>query len=88
MTELKKICSSPINKKIISFFRENPSSVDTSRGIATWLNHDYKEIERALHFLASQNILIPHYTGSTTAYAYTQDKVIIDRIEKILQKDK
>ncbi len=85
MADLKKICESSLNLKIISFFHENPSIVDTSGGIATWLNHDRKEIKKVLDYLAGQNILVSHHTGSTTAYAYTQDKEIIEQIEKILQ---
>lgn len=85
MADLKKICESRLNLKIISFFHENPSTVDTSRGIAAWLNHDRKEIKRALDFLVSQNILTTHRTASTAAYAYTQDKKTIEGVEKLLQ---
>jgi DNA-binding GntR family transcriptional regulator len=85
MVNLKRICVSALNLKIISFFHENPSTVDTSRGIAAWLNHDRKEIKKALDFLASQGILTAHRTGSTVAYAYTQDKKTIEGVEKFLQ---
>lgn len=84
MVNLKKVCRYPLNLKIISFFHKNPSMVDTSRGIAAWLNYDRKEIKKALDFLVSQNILVPHRMGSTVAYAYTQDKKIIACIEKFL----
>ena len=59
--------------------------MDTSRGIAAWLNHDRKEIKRALDFLVSQNILTTHRTASTIAYAYTQDRKTAEEIEKLLQ---
>lgn len=85
MVDLKRICVSALNLKIISFFHENPSTVDTSRGIAAWLNHDPKEIKKALDYLVSQGILTAHRMGSTVAYAYTQDKETIERIEKVLQ---
>lgn len=88
MVNLKKICDSPLNLKIISFFHENPSTVDTARGIATWLDYNPKQVRKALDYLVSQNILIAHRTGSTTAYGYVQDKEIIAQIEKILQKHK
>ncbi len=84
MADLKKVCESSLTLKIISFFHENPQTLDTSRGIAAWLNRDRKEIKKALDYLVNQNILISHCTGSTAAYAYTQDKKIIDRIEKLL----
>jgi len=86
--DLKKVCESALNLKIISFFHENPSSVDTSRGIAAWLNHDHRQIEEALDYLAGQKILIAHRSGSTTAYAYTQDKKTLKKIERFLQSRK
>lgn len=85
MADLKKVCASSLNLKIISFFHENPATIDTPRGIAVWLNHDQKEIEMALDYLVSQNILVSHRTGSTIAYAYTQDKEAVEKIEKFLQ---
>jgi hypothetical protein len=84
MASIKKICESPLNLKIISFFRENPSAMDTSRGIAGWLNHPHEEVKKVLDYLVAQKILIVHRTGATTAYAYTQDKKIIEEIEKVL----
>lgn len=83
---LKKVCESALNLKIISFFHENPATVDTAGGIATWLNHDRKEIKQTLDYLVSQNILISHRTGSTQAFAYTQDKRIVKMIDKFLKK--
>lgn len=84
MVDLKKICKSTINLKIISFFHENRSVVDTSRGIAAWLNYSREETKKALDYLTRQKILIAEHTGSATAYAYTQDKKIIETIEKLL----
>lgn len=86
MVDLKKVCKTPLNLKIISFFHEHPATVDTPRSIAAWLNHDPEQTQQALDYLVSQNILIVHQTGSTIAYAYTQDKEIVDQIEKTLQK--
>ena len=85
MVDLKKISGPSLNLKIISFFHENPSTVDTARGLAAWLNHDQEGIKEALDYLVRQNILITHCTGSTIAYAYTQDKKTVEKIEKFLQ---
>ncbi|MBL7084747.1 MAG: hypothetical protein ISS43_01380 [Candidatus Omnitrophica bacterium] len=85
MVDLKKVCKSVLNLKIISFFYENPATVDTPRGIAAWLSHDQKEIKKALDYLVSQNILIAHRTRSTIAYCLTQDKKIVDQIERFLE---
>lgn len=86
--DLKKICESSLNLKIISFFHENPSTLDTARSIAGWLNHNSQEVKLALDYLVNQNILTSHQTGSTIAYAYTQDKEVIDRLDKILKNKK
>lgn len=87
MVDLKKICLCSLNLKIISFFHENPSTVDTARNISAWLNLDYAEIKAALDYLVSQGILNTHRTGSTVAFCFTQDKKIIDEIERFLQKN-
>ncbi|MBN3038832.1 MAG: hypothetical protein JW869_05370 [Candidatus Omnitrophica bacterium] len=87
MAEIKKICASTLNRKIIRFFQENPSTVDTSRGIAAWLNFDRKEVKKALDSLVKEKILIPHRIGSSIAYAYTQDKKIIKKIEQSVKSD-
>ena len=60
--------------------------MDTARGIATWINQDVKDIEKTLEELVSLNILIAHRTNYATAYAYTQDRDIISKIEKLLNK--
>ena len=85
MADIKKLLESKLNLKIISFYNENPSTVDTSRSIAAWLNWERKEVKRALDNLCKFKILIPHRIGSSIAYAYTQDKRIIKEIEKFLR---
>ena len=70
-----------INRKIIKFFFENPASIDTSRGIATWINEDVDKTEKGLKELAKAKILVPHGTGATTAYGYTTDTRLISRIK-------
>ena len=83
---LRKVCKSDPHAKIISFFHENPSTVDTSQNLAAWLNFELSKIEKALDYLVKQNILIVHQTGSTTAYAYTQDKETIKEIAEFLKQ--
>lgn len=85
MAELEKVCASALNRKIIRFFHENPSSVDTSRGIAAWLNIERKEAKEALDFLVKQKVLTAHRMGSSIAYAYTQDKKVNQKIDKLLK---
>jgi hypothetical protein len=85
--DLSKILQVPTQLKIVSFFHRYPSTVDTARAIATWIEEDVKDVERVLEELVSLNILIAHRTSYTTAYTYTQNKDIISKIEACLRKN-
>jgi len=84
LKKISKILRSPIKKKIILFFRENPHSVDSVRGISTWLNLKPEMVRKALEELVKEGILITHRGRTTTGYAYTQDKNILNCIEECL----
>jgi len=84
--KLEKYLDTEINRKIIRFFLENPSSIDTSRGIATWINENADRTEKALYTLANAKILILHKTGLTIAYACTTDKRTISKIRLRLEQ--
>ena len=86
--KLDKHLTQKINKKIIKFFLENPSSVDTSRGIATWINEDVDKTEKALKELVDDKILVLHGTGATSAYACTTDSYIISKLKICLKRSK
>ncbi|MFH0790349.1 MAG: hypothetical protein V2A64_01820 [Candidatus Omnitrophota bacterium] len=88
IANLKKICACPLNLKILLFFQENPSTVDTANSLAAWINVSRDEIEKALEYLVAKGILIQHYIRGTKAYAYTQDKKSINQIEKFLKTRK
>lgn len=79
---------SGIHLKIITFFHENPSSIDTPRGIATWIREERSKVKRALEDLARLEILIAHRAPSTTGYSYTRDSKIMSRIDRFLNKRK
>ncbi len=79
--DVDKIFQSKLHYQIVSFFRENPSSLDTAKGIATWVNCDVKEVEEVLEELVKLNILIAHRSDAVTGFAYTQDKEIISQID-------
>lgn len=79
--KLNKYLQSQINRKIIKFFLENPSSIDTSRGIATWINENVNKTEKALKELVKAKILVLHSSNATSAYGYTTDAHIISKIK-------
>ena len=80
----KKIFSSPVHIKIIRFFHENQTSIDTPRGVATWIGEDRAKVKSALEDLVKNKILIADRATSTTGYGYTCDTALISKIEKIL----
>lgn len=84
--DLKKlIAKSQLHKEIISFFHENPSSLDTPRGVATWVRGDVASVKKILDELAAIGILIAHKATSTTGYSYTRDPQVISKVKKALK---
>lgn len=83
---LKKFFDSELHKKIILFFYENPTSVDTPRGIATWIGHSREETKRALEELADAGILNSISTTSTSGYSFTQDPKVINKIRRLAKQ--
>lgn len=76
---------SKIHSKIIAFFHENQSSIDTPRGVSTWIREERFIVKQALEDLANLNILVAHRAPSTTGYSYTRDSRIISKIKKLLK---
>ncbi len=83
---LKRLLRDPIYFKIICFFHENPTSVDTPRGIAAWTGENRQTVKKALLELAKLKLLIAHKTTSTAGYSYTRDGKLIKTIGPLLKK--
>lgn len=84
--DINKALGSPIHRKIIAFFHENQASIDTPRGVATWIGEERAKAKRALEDLVSLKILVAHRSTSTTGYSYTRDSKLISKISKSLSK--
>ena len=82
---MDKLFKSQIHFKIIKFFHENQASIDTPRGIATWIGEERSKVRNALEDLVKVKILIAHRATSTTGYGYTRDEKLISKIEKHLK---
>jgi len=80
----KLINKSDLHREIVSFFNENPSSIDTPRGISTWVRGEYLKVKQILNELAEANILVAHKAPSTTGYSYTSDPKMIAKVQKLL----
>ena len=84
--DIKNLFRSNIHLKIIKFFHENQNSIDTPRGVATWIGEDRSTVKDALEDLVGLKVLIAHRATSTTGYSYTRDNKLISKIEKFLKK--
>lgn len=86
--DIKKAFKSKIHRKIISFFHENQASIDTPRGVSTWIGVERPKVKNALEDLVLLKILIAHRSTSTTGYSYTRDIKLISKIDKLLKSSK
>ena len=86
--DIDKIFKSEIHVKIVNFFHENQASIDTPRGVATWIGEERSKVKAALEDLVKARILVAHRATSTTGYSYTNDDKIISRIRKLLKTRK
>ena len=84
--DIDKAFRSPIHRKIMAFFHENQSSIDTPRGVATWIGEERSKVKQALEDLVGLKILVAHRSTSTTGYSYTRDTKLISKISKSLNK--
>ena len=74
---MNQILKSKTHRKILLFFAENEGSVDTPRGISTWINENIQTVRTALEDLVRLGILKAHRTSSTIGYscALTQSEL-------------
>jgi hypothetical protein len=86
--DLNRLLKSEIHLKILRFFHENQASLDTPRGVATWIGEDRSKVKRALEDLVNLDILVAHRSTSTTGYSYTRDAKLISRIGKLLEQSR
>lgn len=88
MAGANKAFRSELHLKIIKFFHENQTSIDTPRGVSTWVREERSKVKQALEDLVELKILIAHRAPSTTGYSYTRSVKLISKIEKLLKKRK
>ena len=86
MADTNKTLQSDLHLNIVKFFHENQASIDTPRGVSTWVRGDRAKVKKALEELVGMKILVAHRSTSTTGYSYTRNARIISKIEKLLKK--
>jgi hypothetical protein len=82
--EINDVKKSEIHLKILRFFHENQSSIDTPRGVATWVGEDRAKVKTALEDLVELKLLVADRAASMTGYSYTRDPKTISRVKKLL----
>lgn len=85
---LRKFFNSELHKRIILFFQENPASLDSPRGIATWIGYSRQETKKALDELTEAGILNSISATSTSGYSFTKDKKIIKKLREFTRQIK
>ena len=86
MADTNKTVQSDLHLKIMKFFHENQASIDTPRGVSTWVRAERAKVKKVLEELVGMKILVAHRSTSTTGYSYTPNPKIISKIEKLLKK--
>jgi len=84
---LNEVFESKVHRKAIAFFHENQASLDTPRGVATWIREERGKVKKALEDLVALGILTAHRATSTTGYSYTRDPKLISKITRLLKKE-
>jgi len=80
-----KLLRDKLCRDITRFFHDNQSSIDTPRGIATWVKEERAAVKKALDKLTAAGVLLDHRVSSTTGYSYTRDRKLIREIDKQLK---
>ncbi len=82
MKSIKSLFKNEATRKILLFFNENSNCIDTAKGISLWISGDINFTQKALKQLVKEGVITSHTTASTTAYAYTNNKEIVKKIER------
>lgn len=85
MKHIKRLFKDEVSKKILLFFNENPHSIDTAKGISIWVGCDIGIVQRALNKLVEEGVLVNHKTPSIDAYALTNERAIVKKIERCIK---
>lgn len=88
MKNVRSLFKNEVARKILFFFNENPNCIDTVKGISLWISGDMDAIQKTLNQLVKEGIITSHSAASTAAYAYTNNKEIVKKIEKYIKKIK
>lgn len=85
-TKTADILKSNIHRKILLFFIENQGSIDTPKGVSTWINENLQTVRIALEDLVTLGLLKAHRTTSTIGYSCPLSKQKLASLAAQLKK--
>ncbi|MFC1548539.1 hypothetical protein ACFL5E_01115 [Candidatus Omnitrophota bacterium] len=85
---LKKLLQDKLSRDILSFFYENPTSVDSVGGISAWVGESRKKVLSSLEKLVELGVLSKDSEEGAKGYGYTRDEEIMEIIEELMQDAK
>ena len=71
-------------RDILTFFRENQTSIESVGGISTWVNNDRKKVQASLDKLVALGVLGKDTSGSMKGYSYTRSKKIMKIVSDLI----
>ncbi len=83
---IKELLKSELHYKILKFFKENPSSLETIKGITSWIGENKHKVKEAVDEIEKHNFLIKHESDDVTGYGLTYDEKLIKKLDKYLKK--
>ncbi|MBI3322782.1 MAG: hypothetical protein HYZ94_03780 [Candidatus Omnitrophica bacterium] len=76
----------PLQRKILGFFREQPHAVESARGISSWMGVEPETVEEAVGELLTRRWLDKDETSLAKGYSLTRNEKLLVQIGRILEK--
>ena len=83
---MKRLLQTPARLKIARFFLDNPTSIDTPRGISAWTNVAITDARAILEDMARSGILKAYRTSSTVGYSLSESRQVLRSLERAVRK--
>lgn len=82
--KLNNILKKELAMKIVMFFYQNQSSMDSVGGVSTWVQKSREEVRDTLESLVAIGVLEKDSTGGTEGYCYTHDGETMKIVEGLM----
>ncbi|HIE52012.1 MAG TPA: hypothetical protein EYP85_09655 [Armatimonadetes bacterium] len=82
---LDKILDSLIKLDLLVFFYQNPDTIDSASGIATWVGHEEEQVVKELAELAAARLIERHQVRGETVYTRSNDPDIRRMVDDFME---